>query len=512
MPMDLRKLAVITVLVLCGLATSAVRADDVVVVWPGDYANWYPLNTDVCGGALTASQDFVEGPASPPLGSGSYQMTVGSNGNSYALIYYNIAQPIPLAHITSLSYSTYVTDYNDRQAPFLTIYLDKDGVGGYDDRLNFEPVYQDASINYATVAGSIVPDQGEVVEGSWQTWDALAGGWYSSFATLGTGSGGPPLVTIEKYLETYPDALIVNVPNTDGGTGGGLRVAAGCGGASWPNFDGGFDALTLGINSVETVFDFETVGPPQPPDDDEGDDDDDDDGGGTAGPVPVDHGQIALTFDCADLGLQTGGAMTASGTSGNVGANGQVGNTFCHVIALNGEYVTHPGEIGKPEVISQGVVQAVDLFGLLPGGVPIKPFMTPVGLCMAGRGNVYFLNAEDRAVSQLPAGPSGNSTCVTVPASGTVVLAGTYTPGPAATSVAPATNGVATPLTDCMVTTEYMLRLRQQTSTSSTILDRVPVGTTLAATERLNGWFRVIYGSQQGWLSGDFVSTSGNCG
>src|SRR4051812_16563293 len=50
-------------------------------VRPGDLGDW---TVNLTGEPLTARAGFVTGPAIPPLGSGSLQLTVGNNGDGIA--------------------------------------------------------------------------------------------------------------------------------------------------------------------------------------------------------------------------------------------------------------------------------------------------------------------------------------------------------------------------------------------------------------------------------------------
>lgn len=101
-------------------------------------------------------------------------------------------------------------------------------------------------------------------------------------------------------------------------------------------------------------------------------------------------------------------------------------------------------------------------------------------------------------------------TCVILYEPGTLVLIPSST-GVQPAAAPPAAAGI-TELTNCMITTQYIARLRAEPNTSSAILDQVPYQLMLQATAYTNGWYRVIFGSQQGWISETLLTTTGNCG
>ena len=191
-----------------------------------------------------------------------------------------------------------------------------------------------------------------------------------------------------------------------------------------------------------------------------------------------------------------------------------VGNTYCHLIALDGRYVTSPAEIGVQSVLDLGVVDAVDVFGELPGGTSVVLFVSPVTVCLRGSGDVLFLSASDvsRTPQHLAATANGGFVCVSVPNSGTVVLVGSASNIP----MQPAdcrTDASATTLANCRVTTTHSpLNLRAEPNTSATVIAELPYDLTLTATAHVPGWYQVIYLDGQGWISAEYVSTAGDCG
>jgi hypothetical protein len=147
-----------------------------------------------------------------------------------------------LSSLTALSYSTFVeVDGSGGQAPYLILSIDNTGDGTADANLFFEPVYQTGAY-----PGDPVPNQGALVTDTWQTWNALVGGWW-------VGTGGPPLVTLANYAAANPTATIVN-----SGTGlGGVRIVTGFGAGAWDAFLGAADKFTIGVSGVNTTSDFE---------------------------------------------------------------------------------------------------------------------------------------------------------------------------------------------------------------------------------------------------------------
>jgi hypothetical protein len=227
-----------------------------VVITPANAGNW-TIQDETCGVTNTGIYDYIAGPGTPPLGIGSARFRIGADGDSYGGWRNSDFHGVRLDNLDALSYSTYVSNYVDGQAPYMTLAVDADGEGEFtpgepgsnDATLFFEPVYQNG-----TYSGDPVPNQGNVTLNTWQTWDALAGGWWN-------GTGGPPLITLASFVTANPDATIISA-----GPGlGGLTVRVGCGGAAWANFVGNMDNLTVayfvdGTNErAETVFDFDSI-------------------------------------------------------------------------------------------------------------------------------------------------------------------------------------------------------------------------------------------------------------
>ena len=67
----------------------------------------------------------------------------------------------------------------------------------------------------------------------------------------------------------------------------------------------------------------------------------------------------------------------------------------------------------------------------------------------------------------------------------------------------------ATTLQNCMVTSTHTLNFRD--GPGGNVIGAVPHSTTLTALERTDSWFKVDYHGAQGWISADYVTTSGTC-
>src|SRR5437764_3221407 len=132
-----------SVVVLAVIATA--------VVYPGNLQGW---QTQTVAGAQptpasTPSVDFVFGPTPPPLGRGSAQLSVGSDGSAAAQLrhpdYAGTALPNPSPtpdeppagnELTALSYGTYVqVGGSGNQAPYIVLNVDYDDNGTQDDQL-----------------------------------------------------------------------------------------------------------------------------------------------------------------------------------------------------------------------------------------------------------------------------------------------------------------------------------------------------------------------------------------
>jgi uncharacterized repeat protein (TIGR01451 family) len=195
----------------------------------------------------TGSITIVPGPGTPPMGDGSLQFTLGTEGEDGVQARQIGYDGQFIRDMTDLTYSTYVQQPgSDTQAPYIILDVDLNNDGTRDDFWFFEPAYQTAGFCPSN-------PQAGVITGAWQTWDAANGCWYSLFGTAGTGPG-INVRPLSVLLDAEPDARIsTNIP------GGSLRIVTGFGDLAWDNFIGNADALTVAFLGNTTTFDFEPI-------------------------------------------------------------------------------------------------------------------------------------------------------------------------------------------------------------------------------------------------------------
>jgi hypothetical protein len=207
--------------------------------------NGWAFYDDQAGTLCTATAmcDMVGGPGSPPLGAGSAELSVTATSAGRALILARY-QGTRLDHITALHYLTYrqTSDAGNNLAIALQFNVDydlTDASTGYQGRIVYEP-YQSAG--------------GTVTQNTWQHWDAKVGKWWGTKTTVQRAGLTVPNPCVQgtpctwsQLLSTFPDLGIHSVY-------GAVVLKAGSG---WSNFRGNVDSLVIGVDSANTIYDFE---------------------------------------------------------------------------------------------------------------------------------------------------------------------------------------------------------------------------------------------------------------
>lgn len=250
MKLALSSVAGCTLALLGFVAVPCVSAATITVT-SSNPSGWTLYETGVYDNAPASnggSANFVNGPGTPPLGTGSAHLQTGAGfGDSSVQLRNDSWAGVLISSLTALSYSTYGSAWNGQQMTYLTLYLDLDGDGTYDsnfdDRLHFEPDYSSAGAGNGNPSPQPAP-----VLGQWQEWNLLTGMWYSD--TLG--GPGSNAITLGTYTAANPTAQIVNPT----GSFGGIRITSGFA-SDTDNFNMYVDAFTIGTGRGITVYDFE---------------------------------------------------------------------------------------------------------------------------------------------------------------------------------------------------------------------------------------------------------------
>jgi len=158
---------------------------------------------------------FVNGPGNPPQGCGSVQLTTLSPNEKVTLFNYDHIGK-RLADIHNISYYTYRTSGTGSQVAALNVEIDYNGpnVPGGFTTLVFEPVYN--------------MDQGMVVNGVWQRWDAYNGGhaiWWSTRPIPGVCAFNC-FVPWSTIVASNPDATVLGGVGLNQGSGNPTLVSA----------------------------------------------------------------------------------------------------------------------------------------------------------------------------------------------------------------------------------------------------------------------------------------------
>jgi hypothetical protein len=211
-------------------------------------AGWYVYTDNGASGA------FVNGPGTPPLGTGSFEFNVPTNGKT-TLTNYGVARD-PLSGVDTVGYSTYrnsISTMPGYVAPSLNMEICAGGIVAdacdHYTTLVWEPVY---------AYGTAVNGNNPVVPDTWQNWNALSatstsytGGWWSTHDLDGSTLGGAGtlcsfncFVSLDTIKAIAPNAVILSF---------GVNVGHGPAGS----FYGNADALTLGVSGNTTVWNFE---------------------------------------------------------------------------------------------------------------------------------------------------------------------------------------------------------------------------------------------------------------
>ena len=228
------------------MSAGVASAQTTEVVTPADLAggDWYTSDTRAPG-----TGTFEEGPATPPLGTGSFELNTPTAGAKVQL-FTDRYDGVRLADIDGIGYSTYKETEGVAMAA-LNLRVDLTGDGQPDAYMVYEP-YQDH-------------DNSAIQTGVWQDWDAYQGGaaeWWLNTGAAGCGQATP--CAWSTIVAAFPDATIEEGISC----GPGSAPVAPCPGSLGFNQGSGnagavsnADALYVSVNGEKTTFDFELTPP-----------------------------------------------------------------------------------------------------------------------------------------------------------------------------------------------------------------------------------------------------------
>lgn len=290
-------LLVAPVALVAAFSASQACADSVVNVTPANMNGWTTLAYDSnydnpippTGNSPASSPpyfynstndgvSFVAGPTGQPIGTGSANLyLLNGTGDGNAVLATNFGAGTPLSSITSLSYYTYSTQNNGQQFPFLRLNINLEGEanGPVDDSLFFEPPYQTPGSGNPSL-----PNQGATSMNTWQSWNAETGGWWDNLgifnpgttegSNLGVGSLSNFLTALASYVESQNGGVLpadYDPVLTSGSTNSVPRgaISFNVGESSQgDSYNGYVDDFTIGINGVDTTYNFDPSPAPEP--------------------------------------------------------------------------------------------------------------------------------------------------------------------------------------------------------------------------------------------------------
>jgi hypothetical protein len=212
-------------------ASAAVNDVTLITVRPSAMSNWVSSQESASGHSIGGNVAFVSGPANPPIGIGSVQITV--TGNLTDQVLSHAVPGVRLDNFTKITYATLVP--TDALATVLQFTIDltvTDGIISDQGRLVFDPSLQSLPITR-----------------TWPEWDALSGLWYATaeagtLATLCTSSAPCSLPSI---IAQFPHIGLHPL------TGAVFLVAP----RSLMPYVTYADDLILGISGDTTIYNFE---------------------------------------------------------------------------------------------------------------------------------------------------------------------------------------------------------------------------------------------------------------
>jgi hypothetical protein len=190
---------------------------------------------------------LVNGPATPPSGTGSAQISLSASNQGYLFgtAEFDAHGGTNLSDITSLGYSTYQpvtnTGSNALSLQFPVDYDTTDSTTSYQGRVTFEP-----------------SSTGAVTNGVWQTWNPLTQGtwWQTGTPKIAKVTGA---IFCTQAIPCSWSALVAHYPRAAINPTDGFPAIVFKAGSGWAvPFTGAVDNFAFGVSGNTTVYDFES--------------------------------------------------------------------------------------------------------------------------------------------------------------------------------------------------------------------------------------------------------------
>ena len=206
----------------------------------------------------SGSGNFVEGPGTPVIGSGSASFSLNDNEDGLELFGAIFEGSTPLSTFSRIGYNTFQGSAGSVQAVVLQFHVNYDGNNDWQGRLVFEP-YHD----------------GTVEQSLWQTWNPLEQrGWWATGAAGAELCTQDELCTWNEILDEFPNAVVRAEEALD--NVGFIIFKAG---SNWGEFLGYVDGFELEIAGELFTYSFEA----EQADDENGDNGEEDENGDDEG-------------------------------------------------------------------------------------------------------------------------------------------------------------------------------------------------------------------------------------
>ncbi len=133
-------------------------------------------------------------------------------------------------------------------------------------------------------------------------------------------------------------------------------------------------------------------------------------------------------------------------------------------------------------------------------------------VCFKNRGTLILIDESERipAISLITSYGLADLTCGWVNHPGIIILASSALPALATNFSFALDSAEITLLNDCTVTTTHRVNFRAAPN-GDRLNAIINAGARLTAFGRTDDWFNVVYGGTSGWISADYVRTSGVC-